>query len=64
MTMFGYWFYTPSLLLMYQQELGPVSQKSRNFSGPENSRDFRETAPCLRKQWHVSFDDRKMKIYK
>jgi len=24
MTMFGYWFYTPSLLLMYQQELGPV----------------------------------------
>ena len=51
MTMLGYWVYTPSLLLMYQQELGPVSQtESRNFSGPESSRDFRETGPSLRKQ--------------
>lgn len=51
MTIFGYWFYTPSLLLMYQQDLEPVYQKSRNFSGPESSRDFRETGPCLRKQY-------------
>ena len=43
MTMFGYWFYTPSLFLMYQQDLGPVYQNSRNFLGPESSRDFRET---------------------